>query len=284
MDWDDLRFVLAISRHGTLSAAAQALGVRHTTVARRLKGLERALGARLFDHDADGYSVTTQGAQVVEVATRTETELHGLESRVLGEDLKVAGKLRVTTMDILLRRYLSVFRGFLSAHPDVELTLTSTDVEASLLKREADVALRMTNAPAEYLVGRKVGKVEFAVYAAKSVVKRIGRGAPLRRFPWLHWDERVDGRWLDGWLAQHATGARVAMRMDVSSLPLRELIAAGIGVHHLATFEGDLDPRLERISGVQHPYTRAVWLLTLKELQQNARVRAFLDHFARELK
>lgn len=278
MHWDDLRFVLALSRHPSLSAAAKALGTTHTTVARRLRGIEASLGVRLFDATDGGYAPTPAGQHVVATAERTETEVLALEARVLGGDARLEGKLRVTTMDILLRRYQPVISSFVERYPGVDLTVGCTDVEASLTRRDADVAIRMTNAPPEQLVGRKIGRVEFAAYASRELARRVGVRAPFSAFPWLHWDERRDMRWLDGWLAANAPGARVALRVDVGSLSLRELIASGVGIHFLSLDEGDTDPRLCRIGPVQAAYGRDVWALTLPELRATTRVRAFLDH------
>jgi DNA-binding transcriptional LysR family regulator len=280
LNWDDLRFVLAVARHHTLSRAARALGGTHTTVARRLQGIEAALGSRLFDASDRGYAPTAAGLLVIESAERTEKELFALEARVLGGDAKLEGKLRVTTMDILLRRYEHVLTTFLERFPDVELTVACTDAEASLLRREADVALRMSNGPPDHLVGRKVGRVDFAVYASRALAKRVGAKAPFSAWPWLHWDERLGARWLDDWLAKNAPGAKIAIRVDMSSLALREVIASGVGVHFLACFEGDTDPRLCRIGPIQTAHSRDVWILTLPELRATSRVRAFIDHVA----
>jgi DNA-binding transcriptional LysR family regulator len=279
MNWDDLRFVLALARRRTLIAAAATLGTTHTTVARRLQGMEADLGTRLFDATLDGYVPTAAGLQVIQSAERTETDLLALEARILGGDAKLEGKLRVTTMDVLFTRYRETFTSFIDRYPGIELTLGCTDSEASLTRREADVALRMTNQPPEHLVGRKVGRVEFAVYASRALARRVGSRAAFRAWPWLHWDERLMARWLDGWLAEHAPGARVALRVDVSSLVLREVVASGAGVHFLACAEGDADRRLRRIGPVQAAYGRDVWLLTLPDLRTTSRVRAFMDHF-----
>lgn len=282
VNWDDLRFVLALARHKTLSGAAKAMGGTHTTVARRLRGIEETLGVRLFTAGDAGYTPTAAGQAVIESAERTETEMLALEARVLGGDAKLEGKLRVTTMDILFRRYEQVFVSFLERFPGVELTVACGDNEASLTRRDADVALRMTNEPAEQLVGRKVGRVDFAVYASRKLARRIGPRATFSAYPWLHWDERLGARWLDAWLDASAPGARVAMRVDMSSVMLREAIAAGIGVHFLACSEGDTDSRLQRIGPVQKLHGRDVWLLTLAELRTASRVRAFMDHFVEQ--
>lgn len=278
MEWDDLRYVLALVREGTLSAAAASLGATHTTVGRRLRALEARLGVRLFDRTPDGYVPTAAGHDMAAVAEKMEEDVLLLEGRVLGRDARLAGKLRVTTLDMLFRHHHAAFSSFTERYPSIELTVGTSDVEVSLTRREADVALRMTRTPPPYLVGRKVGRVEFAPYASRALVARVGVRAPLSAYPWLHWDERLNMRWLDVWLAKNAPGARIALRMDAGTGSLRDAVAAGLGVHFLATFEGDGDPSLKRLAPVDPSFGRDLWLLTLAELKNAPRVRAFMDH------
>lgn len=103
MQWDDLQYALAVAREGTLTAAAERLGVSHTTVSRRLRALEDALGSRLFDGGPDGYRATDAGKELVEVAARIETDLLAVQGRVLGHDERLAGPLRVTMMELMFR-------------------------------------------------------------------------------------------------------------------------------------------------------------------------------------
>jgi len=284
VDWDDLRYVLALLRERTLSRAAARLGVTHTTVGRRLREIEEKLGARLFDSTPDGFMPTAAGHDVAEVAERTETEVHALESRLLGRDERLAGKLRVATMDMLFRCFHDAFTSFAARYPSVEVTVSATDREVSLLRREADVALRLTGSAPEYAVGRKVGRAEFAVYGQRALVERMGANATYGDFPWLHWDERLNMTWLDEWLTHNAPNARIAMRADFSTLLLREAVAAGIGVHFLATFDADGDENLVRIGPVQPAFGRDIWLLTLPDLRHTSRVRAFMDHVEERLR
>lgn len=285
MDWDDLRYALAVSRGGTLSAAAEALGVSHTTVSRRLKALEERLGARLFDATPEGFRPTAAGADLVAVAERMEAETLSLEGRVLGRDERLSGALRVSVMELVFRAFREAFTSFTARYPGVALTVTASDDEVSLARREADVVLRITDRPPEQLVGRRVGRMQFMPYAARSLVARVGEDAPLGAYPWIHWDERLTGmRWLDAWLAQHAPGATVAMRVDVSVAAMHELIAAGVGVQFLACVEGDADPSLVRVGPVDPFAKRDLWVLTLPELRDTPRIRAFTDHMAERLR
>ena len=139
------------------------------------------------------------------------------------------------------------------------------------------MALRLNNTPPETLVGRRLGTMQFAPYASRELVQHVGEDAPLGAYPWIHWDERLEHRWLDAWLAQHAPGARLALRVDASNAAMHELISAGLGVQFLACLEGDADPQLVRVGPVDPLARRDLWLLTLPELRKSPRVRAFID-------
>ncbi|MCB9693803.1 MAG: LysR family transcriptional regulator [Alphaproteobacteria bacterium] len=283
MDWDDLRMVLAVGRCGTLSGATVSLRVAHTTVGRRLDRIERDLGVRLFDRTPDGFAPTDAGVEIIALAERTEAAVLEAETRVRGRDAAPDGPLRVTTLDFLLEAHAEVFASFCEAHPDIELTVSVTEEEVSLFRREADVALRMTNRPPTTLVGRKVGRVEFAVYGHRDLV---GSTQDWSALPWLHWDEKLEhlSRWLDGFLAEHAPGARIALRLGESTLARRSALLAGIGVHPLSTLEGDRFPELVRVGPVLDAFSRDLWLLTLPALRRTRRVRAFVDHVGRALR
>lgn len=277
LEWDDLRMVLALARERTLSNAAGTLGVTRTTVGRRIADAERRLGVRLFDRTGEGFVPTVAGQELAETAERVETEVHLVEGRLLGRDARLRGPLRVSTVDFIFAGFPRVFASFVERYPGVRLTVGVTNAQVSLARREADVALRLGNTRARGLVGRRVGAVEFALYAARSLVDRVGVRAPLSAFPWVHMDERSDGRWLDGWLAEHAPGASVSLRSDDHAVR-RAAVMAGIGVHFLPCFDGDAAADLVRIGGRRTAETRDLWLLTLPDLRTSSRIRAFMDH------
>lgn len=290
MDWNDLQYVLALARHRTLSAAARELGVSHSTVSRRLQVLEDALGARLFDRStSSGFSLTPIGEQVHARAEQTEAELLSMMASVLGEDQKLRGELRVTTMDIFLKQFASCFHAFATAYPDIELTLVANNEPASLIRREADVALRLTNEPPDYAVGRRLGELRFAVYGARHMLDGLDqrplsrRRSPWEDLPWIVWDRRMNLTMIDAWLDAHASPTRSRIFVDVSSLLVQELVAAGMGVSFLSTMAGERDERLCRIGPPLDSFGSGLWALTLKELRTNSKVRAMLDHLSESL-
>jgi len=278
MDWDDLRFVLALHREGTLARAGKRLAVTHTTVGRRLKAMEASLGVRLFDRTPDGFVATASGQDLADVASQIERDVLSAQGRVLGQDTKLRGPLRVSTMDIFFCGFPEIFESFVTRYPSVELTVTTEIEQVSLTRRETDVALRLTNTPPEYLVGRKVGRVHFAVYAARSLVDRIGEDAPLDAFPWLGLKDPQGQRWLRAWQAEHAPQARTILSVDENSWVQMSAIRSGIGVFFAPCFGGDVHPDLVRVSPIQEAFAHDVWLLVLRELRSASRVRAFMDH------
>ncbi len=276
MDWDDLKYALALHRAGSLSGAAEALGVVRTTVGRRVRGLEEALGVRLFDQTPDGFVATAAGGELVEAAAQLEEQILVAKGRVLGRDADLKGPLRVSTLGFVYEGFHGVFASFMSRYPGVELTVVVTTRELSLVRREADVVIRLNNAPPERLIGRRLGVMEFAPYASRALVEEVGEGAPMSSFPWVYGDERGP-RWLDDWLDVHAPGAPVALRTEDYSA-LRASIREGVGVSFLPCFEAQSDPRLVRVGPRLDAEARVLWALTLPELRSNSRVRLFMDH------
>lgn len=278
MDWDDLRYVLALTRSHTMSAAGSALGVTHTTVGRRLRAAETRLGVRLFDRTPDGLVPTPAGHEMAELAERLERDVLATERKVMGRDAELRGKLRVSMVDYLFWGLHGDFSSFVEQYPHVELTITATDEQVSLIRRQADVVLRLTESPPDLLIGRRLGDVAFGVYASDALVAKVGPDAPLQDYPWIGWDERLDAGWFDGWLNEHAPGAKIAVRIDESAILRSQTVRGGMGAFFLPTFEAELVPGLQRLGDLA--LARPLWLLTLPELRHTSRVRALMNHIA----
>lgn len=280
-DWETLRHILAAHRSKTLLGAAKDLGTTHTTVGRRIRACEEALGVRLFDRTPNGLFVTLAGQELVDVAEKLESDMLVAESRIIGRDVQLRGPLRVSILDYCFFSFRAPFESFMERYPSIELTITATVDQVSLTRREAEVVLRLTNKPDEHLFGRRLGKMEFAVYGSTELIQRIGPDAPLSDYPWIGWDERLDNRLLDAWLKEHAPGAKIVLRIDENAILRREAVRSGIGVFFLSCLEGDSIDGIERLYSPQ--FTRGLWLLTLPELRHTNRVQAFFAHMTQAL-
>ena len=164
-DWDDLRFFLALCEAGTLSGAARATRVEHTTVARRIDALETALGARLFDRFPKGWSLTAAGTALVPHARKLEDDMHALLNVARGAT-EVAGGVRVSAPPALTACLLAPrLRAPLSRLPGVEIDLRAEARTTDLMRRQADIALRFARPTSPGLVTKLLAHVDYALYA-----------------------------------------------------------------------------------------------------------------------
>ena len=279
MEWDDLRIALAISRAGSLSGAARALKLNHATVWRRLRGLEEQLDTKLFERRPDGYVPTAAGDELRRAAESMEDAAEGLDRRLSGRDARLTGTVRLSTLDSialdLLPPHLARFRAL---HPGITVELTVSSTLANLTRRDADVALRATNAPTGTLVGQRLADVGMAVYAARDYLARNPAGTDWARHDWVAPDEIFAHTTFARFIEREAA-ERVVLRVDTES-GMQAACAAGIGAAVLACFAGDVDPRLQRLSPPLPEFDHGLWLLTHEDLRGAARVRALLDFLA----
>ncbi|SMF71795.1 transcriptional regulator, LysR family [Tistlia consotensis] len=280
MDWDDLRIVLAIGEAGSLSGAGRRLAVSHATVFRRLGALESRLGVRLFERARDGYAPTPAGEELLAAARRVQGAVAAAERRIAGRDLRPAGPLRVTTTDTLLHGLLlPLLPAFRAAFPEIVLELVASNSRADLTKREADVALRPSDRPPERLVGRRLGRIAEAVYAARDSAQE---STDLRSLDWIGPDPGLHFPALEDWLEAEGLAPLVVLRLD-SLLAIRAAVAVGLGVAVLPCYLADPDPTLTRLGDPVTGLDSELWLLTHPDLRRTARVRAFLDFMGKEI-
>ncbi len=274
LGWDDLRLVLAIARAGTLSGAARALHVTHSTVFRRLGAIEQQIGVRLFDRFRDGYAATPAGESAAGLAARFEDEVLALERSLSGQDLRLSGVVRIATTDTLSTLLMPHLAALRQAHPAIRLALTVSNAMANLTRRDADIALRPVPDPPETLVGRRLCAIAHAVYTADAPQADPPSG------PWIGLDEALDATVIGRWLRRAIPDDRILCRVD--ALPaLRDAARAGLGLALLPCYVGDATPGLRRAAPAE-PLS-ALWLLTHDDLKRSPRIRAVLDFLAQAL-
>lgn len=274
-DWDDLRFFLAVARARSVSGAARTLRVNHATVSRRIQGFEERVGARLFERLAGGWLPTPVGEEMLAAALRVEEEMQRLDRRVAGTDARLSGPLRVTLSDAAALGVMDDLRGFAEAYPDIDLQVMASYALTNLTRREADVAIRVTERPADHLVGRRVGSTAVALFGAVALLSTWEQELGLGKLPWLGWDGSIGAYGGAGWTAEHVPAARIVARFD-SVLVAYHATRAGMGICFLPCALGDRDPTLRRVDPELLLPGLPIWILTHPDLRETARVRAFM--------
>lgn len=280
-NWDDLRYFLAVARDGSLTRAAQTLGVNHSTVSRRITAFEDKLGARLFDRSVSGFVVTQAGQEMMQTTERVEKEITLLDRQILSRDMTMTGPLRIATPAALIATFLMAdIASFATQNPDVEINILSSDALINLHNHEADVAIRSTATPPENLIGRRLTPVAKAVYASSKYLEHHKCNARTIR------DHR-EHRWVcssregtnPSWLTKYFPSARTGCQVD-TLLALIQAVKHGIGIGELHCRFGDTDPDLHRLYPFKTKLDTDFWILYHPDLHHTARVRAFTSHIA----
>jgi DNA-binding transcriptional LysR family regulator len=280
IDWDDVRYFLAVARGGSVRAAAAQLGVNHSTVLRRIAQLEERLGAQMFEKLPSGYRLTEAGEEVRELANQMEASSNQLETRVFGRDQGVRGLLRVTLAPTLATHLLMPdFADFAHLHPDIEMEILSSGELANLTKREADVAIRVVydrkTLPLN-LHGLKGPELFGGVYMSRDRLAawRAAAPDPIR---WIV----ISSHGIPDW-AREVRTTGVPFRTTDGEVQIAA-VRQGLGITTLPCFIGDADPLLERVPGTDLHMHGTLWLLTQGETRKTKRVRMFTEFISRRL-
>ena len=277
MNWNDLRYILAISRGGTLAKAARLLGVDDSTVARRLSAMQDAIGARLYHRLSDGtLQLTTAGERATVHAERIEREIGVLDAELSGGDRVASGVVRLTSVPIIVNHLLvPAAQGLLERHPQLRLELIGDARDLSLTRREADLALRLARPRkgGTRVRARRVGTLRYGAYVSAACPAR-----DARTLPWITYDEGMahlpQARWIAATVKQHGECMASARVNDAEAV--LEAVAAGLGRSLLPRIVADRDARLRSVPvtrGAPAP-ERELWLLSPAELAGLGRIDA----------
>lgn len=278
-NWDEIRTAFQVARLGTVSGAAEVLGVHHATVIRHIDALEARLGAKLFQRHARGYTATDAGRDLLQVAKVTDEQFSQLAGRIRGGGNDVSGELIVTSLSILSSRLTPVLAAFQAAHPGVIVRFLTDERLFRLEYGEAHVAIRAGRMPEEPdNVVQPLAVQRHSIYAARSYIDRRGMpteatlgehdvvgfdGAPRAPFlQWLH--EAVP----EEALVWRATDTRV----------MHDAIRAGAGVGFMPCNLASADPTLVQVLPPRPEWEAPLWIVTHVDLHRTAKVRAFLVH------
>ena len=278
LNWDDLRIFTAVVDGGSLRSASLALGVNHSTVFRRLNRLEESIGARLFDRLPEGYALTQIGEAFRSHAVQVREEVDALQLAVLGKDFKPRGTIRITAPDNIAYAYLpTYFEAFRSTYPEIQVELIAGGTSLDLTRREADIAVRATRSPPEYLIGRKVCSLAWAFYASPGYLEDNGRPVEQEDLA-AHRIIAGDGQTsrLPGmaWLDENLAGQIVARCNTLNAMS--SLAVAGYGIALLP--DDQFKAELKRLFPIAPKQRTDLWILTHPELRQTERIKLMMKH------
>ncbi|MET3454779.1 DNA-binding transcriptional LysR family regulator [Pseudomonas kilonensis] len=283
LDYPDLSLILALVRGGSLARAARLLQVDVSTVFRSVRRLEAALGQPLFEKSRSGYLPTSLAQALAEQAERAEQALEAARVGVEQGGEVISGTVRLTCSDSVLQALLlPALARFMPAYPALSLELSTSNDFANLSRRDADIALRLTRAPPEHLVGRNLGNVTFRICAGATYL-RSANADDLAAMTWIAPDDFLPDHPTVAWRRQHLPGVVPAYRCN-SMLSVTELVRAGLGVAALPDFLIDENQGLMPLGEPLVGYDTALWLLTRPDCRALRSVVTLFDELGRNLR
>jgi DNA-binding transcriptional LysR family regulator len=277
----DLETVLAMVRTGTLAVAGERLGVDASTVFRALQRIERGLGQSLFERSRAGYSATETAQTIAAQAERVESALEAAQSAAAARPDQVSGTVRITTTDTVLHGLVApALKELRAQHPLLGYELHTANELASLTRRDADIAVRATKRPPLHLVGRHIGPIRVALFAAKKGGIKDYADVEAGQAPWVAPDDALPEHPSVLWRKRYFPKATLGYSVS-SVLTVMELVAQGLGVGLLPIFLAQPRSDLTQLTEVIDECQTELWLLTHKEsrhLRRVSTVHAHLTH------
>ena len=278
-NWDEIRTAYQVARNGTVSGAAEVLGVHHATVIRHIDALEQRLGVKLFQRHARGYTATEAGQDLLQVAQATDDQFTQLAGRIKGRGEGVSGDLVITSLDILSRMLTPIMIAFQHEYPDVRLRYRTGDRVFRLEYGEAHVAIRAGAMPEQPdNVVQPFMTQRMALVVADAYVERHGfptgeHDLPNHRF--VVDDNDTSRAPFGRWLRSVVPSDRLTYRAtDIRNM--QEAIIAGAGIGFITQQELAANPCLKEVIPSREEWSAPLWLVTHVDLHRTTKVQAFL--------
>ena len=274
-NWDDIRYFLAVARCGNLSSAAKELGVNHSTVSRRIQALEERHGVRLFERLPSGYEMNVAASAIYELALELEAKNQQVSRQLFGQDSRLQGEINLTMPHDIFNYCLSEdLAEFKQLQPRILTNLYVAKGVKNLAAREADVAIRLTPEPPEYLIGKKIAGIQHGIYAPANLdfTKLISV---------ILWSNESS---LPAWVQENYPQARIAMRVD-DLYSMYAAVKAGVGIARMPCYLPDvmLDTSVKRLR-IDVPLSQwGLWVLSHVDLRNTAKVRCCREFLAERL-
>ena len=286
-NWDEVRTAYQVARMGTVSGAAEVLGVHHATVIRHIDAIEARLGVKLFQRHARGYTPTEAGDDLLRVAQATEDQFNQLVGRMKGRGDDVSGELVVTSLSSLAPLVVPVLSEFQRLHPDLIVRYLTGDRLFRLEYGEAHVAIRAGSAPDQPdNVVQPFMQQEVGLYASADYIKRHGKPAGIEDFDshfFVCTDDESSRAPFSQWLRRTVPADRITFRCT-NNFCIREAVLSGAGIGFMARWEAARDPNLVEVIAPLPEWFGNLWLVTHVDLHRTTKVQAFLSYLKEQAK
>lgn len=285
LDWNDLKALIAAAEAGSLSAAAARTGISQPTLGRRINALEAALGLKLFDRSQRGMTLTDSGADMLAHARTMQEAAARLSLAATGRAETLEGAVRVTAPRVMSAHHLpAILTRLLDAEPGVEVELVASDETDNLLRREADIAIRMFRPTQADLIAKKVAEMRLGLFAAETYIAAMGEPTlgTFASHRMVGYDRNPA---ITDWMRSYGfppPPGLMRLRTDDQVVHWRMVVAgAGIGPNQLSV--GDAEPLVRRVLTDLTLPVLPVWLTVHEELRTSALIRRVYDFLAEEL-
>ncbi len=277
MDWNTLKILALISEHGSMTAAAKALGVNYTTVFRRIEALERDLGGKLFERGLTRYSPTPLAEETLILANSMLEASQQIERNIIGKEFQPKGLVKITAPFNIANRILPIaLRDVRAKYPNIHFQVFSSNDALNLNSREADIAVRATSSPPEHLIGRKVNTIPWGMFASKDFIESFLASSSiesLTNYPLIGGAGSMMNLPAFSWLEKHHSDSIVIRCDELTAMSY--FAEEGLGIAFLP-----LDQKrkgLTQVAAFPHGKESDIWILTHPDHRKTKRINLVVD-------
>lgn len=285
-NWDEIRTAFHVARAGTVSGAADVLGVHHATVIRHIDALEANLGVKLFQRHGRGYTTTEAGKDLLQVASRADEGFTQMAGRLKGCGDQVAGELIVTTLPVMSSTILHIVLEFQKTYPEVTVQLITDTRLFKLEFGEAHVAIRAGRMPDQPdNIVQPLGEQSFGLFAHKDYVAQYGlpeAGGDLSEHRFVAMEATSQAPFAQ-WFAAHVPASCITFQ-STDERVLLDAVLAGAGIGFLKATLGRDHSDMVPLEGINADWAAELWLVTHIDLHRTAKVQAFTQFMKERFK
>ena len=274
MKWDDLKIFLEVGAAGSFQGASQRLNLDHSTVSRRMRALEQLTKTQLFERDGVYITLSEAGEELYQIAQEMGKSAEAFDRTLKKLQDAPLSAIRLGTLDAFANNLFGILKSYRLDHPETQIELFFGQEFADLSNNAVDVVLRVTNTPNEAYWGRRLCRLDFAVYAHRDLLprERVETANPPD-LPWIGWSNGF----AENERKAQFPEAPVFLQCNTAASVTRA-VCEGVGMAYISCLSGAFNKSLVRLSPIAPDLSLDVWLLTHKDLKDSKSIKSLMDH------